>query len=30
MITKDDLVGFSTDGAPDFGPPLARTAEIDG
>ena len=30
VITKDDLVGFSTDGAPDFGPPLARTAEIDG
>jgi two-component system OmpR family sensor kinase len=30
VITKDDTVGFSTDSAPDFGPPLARTAEIDG
>jgi two-component system, OmpR family, sensor kinase len=30
VITLDDLVGFSTTGAPDFGPPLARTAEIDG
>ena len=30
VITDDDLVGFATDKAPDFGPPLARTAEIDG
>jgi two-component system, OmpR family, sensor kinase len=30
VITVDDLVGFQTNGAPDFGPPLARTAEIDG
>jgi two-component system, OmpR family, sensor kinase len=30
VITVDDYVGFSTTNAPDFGPPLARTAEIDG
>ncbi|HET9737697.1 MAG TPA: HAMP domain-containing protein, partial [Solirubrobacteraceae bacterium] len=30
VITVDDLVGFRTPNAPDFGPPLARTAEIDG
>jgi signal transduction histidine kinase len=30
VVTIDDYVGFSTTGAPDFGPPLARTAEIDG
>ena len=30
VITLDDFVGFSTPDAPDFGPPLARTAEIDG
>ena len=30
VITDDDLVGFATENAPDFGPPLARTAEIDG
>ncbi|MGH3101440.1 MAG: sensor histidine kinase, partial [Thermoleophilia bacterium] len=30
VITVDDLEGFATDGAPDFGPPVARTAEIDG
>jgi two-component system, OmpR family, sensor kinase len=30
VITDDDLVGFATDKAPDFGPPVARTAEIDG
>jgi signal transduction histidine kinase len=30
VITDDDLEGFSTTNAPDFGPPLARTAEIDG
>jgi two-component system, OmpR family, sensor kinase len=30
IITIDDLVGFRTSNAPDFGPPLVRTAEIDG
>ena len=30
VITDDDLVGFATDKAPDFGPPRARTAEIEG
>jgi two-component system OmpR family sensor kinase len=30
VITVDDLVGFSTTKAPDFGPPVARTDEIDG
>jgi two-component system, OmpR family, sensor kinase len=30
VVTVDDYVGFSTTNAPDFGPPLARTAEIDG
>ena len=30
VITKDDLVGYATAGAPDFGPPLARTMEVDG
>ena len=30
VITADDLVGFETVHAPDFGPPLVRTAEIDG
>jgi two-component system OmpR family sensor kinase len=30
IITVDDLVGFATDNAPDFGPPLVRTGEIDG
>jgi two-component system OmpR family sensor kinase len=30
VITVDDLVGFRTPNAPDFGPPLLRTAEIDG
>ena len=30
VVTKDDLVGFQTPHAPDFGPPVARTAEIDG
>jgi two-component system OmpR family sensor kinase len=30
VITADDLVGFNTPKAPDFGPPLVRTAEIDG
>jgi len=30
VITVDDFVGFSTTNAPDFGPPLSRTAEIDG
>jgi two-component system OmpR family sensor kinase len=30
VITADDLVGFRTAKAPDFGPPLVRTAEIDG
>jgi two-component system, OmpR family, sensor kinase len=30
VITKDDLVGYASPTAPDFGPPLARTAEIDG
>ena len=30
VITVDDLVGFATEDAPDFGPPLAPTAEIDG
>ena len=30
VITADDSVGFRTDNAPDFGPPMLRTAEIDG
>ncbi len=30
VVTDDDTVGFSTSGAPDFGPPVARTSEIDG
>jgi two-component system, OmpR family, sensor kinase len=30
IITDDDYVGFSTPDAPDFGPPLSRTAEIGG
>ena len=30
IITQDDYVGYSTTNAPDFGPPLSRTAEIDG
>ncbi len=30
VITRDDLVGFATANAPDFGPPLAPTDEIDG
>ena len=30
VVTKDDFVGYSTPDAPDFGPPLARTTEIDG
>jgi two-component system, OmpR family, sensor kinase len=30
VITEDDLVGFSTPGAPDFGPPLRRSFEDDG
>jgi signal transduction histidine kinase len=30
VITKDDYVGYATIDAPDFGPPLAPTAEIDG
>ncbi|HEX5781178.1 MAG TPA: HAMP domain-containing sensor histidine kinase [Solirubrobacteraceae bacterium] len=30
VITKDDYVGYATTDAPDFGPPLAPTAEIDG
>ncbi len=30
VITKDDLVGYATPKAPDFGPPLARTTEIGG
>jgi two-component system, OmpR family, sensor kinase len=30
VITQDDLVGFRTPNAPDFGPPLVRTAEIGG
>jgi two-component system, OmpR family, sensor kinase len=30
VITADDLVGFETVHAPDFGPPLVRTDEIDG
>jgi two-component system, OmpR family, sensor kinase len=30
VITADDLVGFRTSNAPDFGPPLVRTDEIDG
>jgi two-component system, OmpR family, sensor kinase len=30
VITKDDYVGYATGDAPDFGPPLAPTAEIDG
>ncbi len=29
VITKDDLVGFSTPGAPDFGPPNRRSFETD-
>ena len=30
VITKDDLVGFSTPNSPDFGLPVSRTAEIGG
>ena len=30
IVTKDDYVGFSSPNAPDFGPPLSRTAEIAG
>jgi two-component system OmpR family sensor kinase len=30
VITVDDLVGFRTAQAPDFGPPVTRTAEIAG
>jgi signal transduction histidine kinase len=30
VITKDDYVGYATTDAPDFGPPLSPTAEIDG
>ena len=30
VVTQDDTVGFSTPGAPDFGPPVARTSEIAG
>jgi two-component system, OmpR family, sensor kinase len=30
IITDDDYVGFNTADAPDFGPPIARTAEIGG
>jgi two-component system, OmpR family, sensor kinase len=30
VITKDDLVTYATTNAPDWGPPLARTREIDG
>jgi two-component system, OmpR family, sensor kinase len=30
VITEDDSVGFSTVRAPDFGPPFARTADVDG
>jgi two-component system OmpR family sensor kinase len=30
VITKDDLVGYSTRGAPDFGPPTRRSFESDG
>jgi two-component system OmpR family sensor kinase len=30
VVTVDDYVGFSTSNAPDFGPPLTRTAEIAG
>jgi two-component system OmpR family sensor kinase len=30
VITVDDLVGFQTTNAPDFGPPVVRTAEVDG
>jgi two-component system OmpR family sensor kinase len=30
VITKDDYVGYATPDAPDFGPPLASTTEIDG
>jgi signal transduction histidine kinase len=30
IITKDDYVGYSTSDAPDFGPPLTRTDELDG
>jgi two-component system, OmpR family, sensor kinase len=30
VITADDLVGFRTPTAPDFGTPFARTADIDG
>jgi two-component system, OmpR family, sensor kinase len=30
VVTKDDLVAYATPDAPDFGPPLARTTELDG
>ena len=30
VITDDDLVGYSTPGAPDFGPPNRRSFETDG
>jgi two-component system, OmpR family, sensor kinase len=30
VITLDDLVGFNTPNAPDFGPPYGRTADVDG
>jgi two-component system OmpR family sensor kinase len=30
VVTKDDLVLYATPDAPDSGPPLARTSEIDG
>jgi two-component system, OmpR family, sensor kinase len=30
VITKDDLVGYATPGAPDFGPPNRRSFEADG
>jgi signal transduction histidine kinase len=30
VITLDDLVGFATPNAPDFGPPVPETQEIDG
>jgi two-component system OmpR family sensor kinase len=30
VITKDDLVTYATTNAPDWGPPLARTTEVDG
>jgi two-component system OmpR family sensor kinase len=30
VITVDDTVGFQTQRAPDFGPPVAETSEVDG